>query len=67
MFWGGLEIEPSTNLPSETSPPAKNSMLIAVRMLVVLSLITGVVYPLLVTGIATAIFPRQARGSLVAK
>ena len=34
-------------------------------MLVVLTLLTGVLYPLLVTGIARVAFPRQAHGSLV--
>jgi len=36
-------------------------------MLVVLTLITGVVYPLLVTAFAQIFFPRQANGSLVAQ
>ena len=34
-------------------------------MLIVLTLVTGVAYPLLVTGIARIAFPRQAGGSLV--
>jgi len=40
-------------------------LLPALRMLLVLSLLTGVVYPLLVTGVAQAAFPSQANGSLV--
>jgi K+-transporting ATPase ATPase C chain len=35
--------------------------------LLVLTLITGVAYPLLVTGIAYAAFPNQAKGSLLTK
>jgi len=37
----------------------------ALRMLVVLTVLTGVVYPLVVTGVAQVAFPRQANGSLI--
>lgn len=37
----------------------------ALRALLVLTLVTGVLYPLLVTGLARAAFPGQADGSLV--
>jgi len=40
-------------------------LLPALRMLVVLSLLTGVVYPYVVTGIAQLAFPRAANGSLI--
>ncbi len=39
----------------------------AAGMLAVLTLITGVVYPLFVTGIAKVAFPDQANGSLIVK
>jgi potassium-transporting ATPase KdpC subunit len=37
----------------------------AVRLFIALTVLTGVIYPLLVTGIAKAVFPKQASGSLV--
>lgn len=37
----------------------------AVSMIVLMTLITGVAYPLLVTGVAQVAFPEQANGSLV--
>jgi len=37
----------------------------AVLMLVVLSMLTGLAYPALVTGIAAILFPHQATGSLI--
>lgn len=40
---------------------------VSLRTLLVFSVLTGVIYPLMVTGVATAIFPHQASGSLVLK
>ena len=37
----------------------------AISLFVVLTVVTGVVYPLAVTGVAKAAFPRQAGGSLI--
>ena len=37
----------------------------AVSLFVVLSLLTGVIYPLAVTGVAQGLFPHQANGSIV--
>ena len=37
----------------------------AVTLFVLLSVITGLIYPLLVTGIGQALFPEQAAGSLI--
>jgi K+-transporting ATPase ATPase C chain len=39
----------------------------ALIMLVVLSVLTGLVYPAVVTGVAQLVFPRQANGSLIVK
>jgi K+-transporting ATPase ATPase C chain len=39
----------------------------ALTLLIVLSLITGVAYPLAMTGIARLVFPQQAAGSLILK
>jgi len=39
----------------------------AIMMLLVLTILTGVIYPLVVTGVAQAVFPAQAAGSLVVK
>ena len=40
-------------------------LLISIRALVVLTIVTGVIYPLIVTGIGLVVFPRQAAGSFV--
>jgi K+-transporting ATPase ATPase C chain len=37
----------------------------AVTLFILLSVITGLIYPLLVTGIGQALFPKQAAGSLI--
>lgn len=37
----------------------------AIVLFVILTVITGIVYPLVVTGVGQALFPRQANGSLI--
>ncbi len=39
----------------------------AIVLLFLLTVITGVIYPLAVTGIAQVVFPQQANGSLIMK
>jgi potassium-transporting ATPase KdpC subunit len=39
----------------------------AIAMTIVLTLLLGILYPLVVTGLAQVIFPRQAAGSLIQK
>ncbi|MDX6311868.1 MAG: potassium-transporting ATPase KdpC subunit, partial [Streptomyces sp.] len=46
-------------------PALVRNHLAALRMLLVFTVITGIAYPLLVTGVAQAAFSGQANGSLV--
>jgi potassium-transporting ATPase KdpC subunit len=43
----------------------KKNVLISVRMLILFTILTGVIYPLAVTGISQAFLSRQANGSLI--
>ncbi|MBK6691465.1 MAG: potassium-transporting ATPase subunit KdpC [Myxococcales bacterium] len=58
----------SSTHPAANAPPPVRLGTVALRaalMLAVLTLLTGVVYPLVVTGLAKVVFPAQAEGSLV--
>ena len=41
------------------------SLAVAIKMTIVLTVLTGLLYPLVMTGIAHVVFPAQAQGSLV--
>ena len=47
--------------------PAKPAGLLrpALALFITLSVITGLIYPLITTGVAKLVFPRQAAGSLI--
>lgn len=51
--------------PSDESAAEGSVLRPALALFAVLTLVTGLLYPLLVTGVAQAVFPHQANGSLV--
>ncbi|MDA8522958.1 potassium-transporting ATPase subunit KdpC [Acidovorax sp. NCPPB 4044] len=57
----------SSSAPDGGAPAAVRGPLLrpALSLFVILSLVTGVLYPLAVTGVAQAAFPQQAAGSLL--
>jgi K+-transporting ATPase ATPase C chain len=54
-------IQTTPSEPDDKSPVLRPALV----LFLVLSLLTGLLYPLLVTGVAQAVFPHQANGSLV--
>jgi len=47
--------------------PTHNSFVTAVKMILFFTVLTGLIYPLMITGIAQAFFKEKANGSLVTK
>src|SRR5271165_1298370 len=45
----------------------KKNLIIAVMMTIVTTILLGIIYPLVVTGIAQVVFPRKANGQLISK
>jgi len=43
------------------------TIIISIKMFVFLTVLTGIIYPLLVTGIAQVLFPSRANGSIIIK
>lgn len=60
------EIQPSPEAqPQLNLPPLRTLLLQAVRLVVVMTVITGVLYPLILFVLSQAVFPTQANGSLI--
>ena len=55
------QLQTSTSEPDDKSPVLRPALV----LFLVLSLLTGLLYPLLPTGVAQAVFPHQANGSLI--
>jgi potassium-transporting ATPase KdpC subunit len=45
----------------------KNQTIIALKFLLIMTVLTGIIYPLVMTGFAQVCFPLKANGSLIAK
>jgi potassium-transporting ATPase KdpC subunit len=60
---------PETEVQGDENEPARRTVLRQLRpailLTLLLTLITGIIYPLATTGVAQALFPSQANGSLI--
>jgi K+-transporting ATPase ATPase C chain len=56
-----------SNAPAVPAPSIGSLARTAAGMLLAMTLITGVAYPLVITGVAQAAFPEKASGSLIVK
>jgi K+-transporting ATPase ATPase C chain len=45
----------------------KKSLITAVLMTIAMTILLGIIYPLVVTGVAQVVFPRKANGQLIQK
>lgn len=62
-----MRAAPASATTTEPGTAASGIVRPAVTLFLALSLLTGLAYPLLVTGVAQSVFPRAANGSLVLK
>lgn len=54
-----------THYRSSATPHFMKTTIQSIRILIVLTILTGIIYPLAVTGFAKVLFPSQANGSLI--
>jgi len=51
----------------ENALPLVRQIMFALKMFLILTIITGIAYPLFITGIAQVVFPGKANGSLISR
>lgn len=52
-------------LKNQTSQKILSQIKPAIVLLIILTLLTGLAYPLLITGVSQIVFPEQANGGLI--
>lgn len=60
-----IEIKNNNALTPPVGAGGLKTLSIALKIFLVFTILTGVVYPLVVTGVAQVVFPHQANGSLI--